>query len=481
MKKFVLAIVIFVAVTGVLPLTPVYAVSEGDYDYTLDVSKRERKPIAKSYIYEKSIVSFGEGIGRLDGVQDFHMDSDDNLYIADTGNNRIIKTNINGELLGVFTGQEDRPFNKPEGVFSDSHGSIFVADTGNNRVVHLGEEGGFIEEFTKPSSDLLEPSFVYNPRKVAVSPTGYIYSIKYQMLMQVDAFNRFRGYVGSTRVGFNFTRVLLHMFASKEQKSKLAKVEPSPYINFTMTKDGYIYATTLDYKGGQIKKLNSIGENIFPADFLWEFSYNSMNGWWDHPVFEDIAVDKDGIVSVIDRVSAKIYQYDQEGNLLTVFGGRGTRKGSLSLPKCIEVDSKGNVYIYDAKNSILIYKPTRFITTVHQAINSYMGGEYEKAMTEWKNVLEMCETYDLAHVGLGKTYFKKKIYKKAADEFFKALDKDNYTRAFAKYRYEYIREKFSWVVFGMISFVIIFILMVRAIYRLSFVCEEVYIKIRKEV
>lgn len=478
MKKMNVIFALIVLITAVMPANNVFAAGEEEYDYTLDMNRpTERRPISKAYTYVRTIDSFAGEIGKFDGVQDVFIDHRDILYIVDTENSRIIRANRDGTAARSFSGPEDKPLNKPEGIFVDQEGDMFVADTGNNRIVHLDPEGGFVEEFAKPDSPLLEGNFVYNPRKVAVSPTGYLYSIKYQLLMQTDAYNQFRGYVGSTRVGFDFKRMLIRIFASREQKSKLAKVEPPPYTNFIMGDDGFIYATTLDYKEGQIKKLNSVGENIYKKQFFGERSYNRQ-GWMDQPVFEDIAVDAYGVISAIDRVSAKVYQYDPEGNLLAVFGGRGSQKGMLSLPKCIDVDSEGNIFVYDTNNNILVFKPTKFIKTVHEAIKNYSNGEYDTAMTYWQQTLEICETYNLAHIGIGKTYFKKKMYREAMDEYLKAMDKAGYTQAFVKYRYETLRQNFSWVFFLTLVCVILFVLLVKGLYKLSFVCEEKYKKNR---
>lgn len=457
----------------------IVSMSQHEFDYTLDLSTESyRIPIPKAYIYKKSIAAF-PGVGNINNAQDLFIDSEDNLFIADSGNNRIIKADLNGNALGVFTGPEDKPFNNPQGIFVFRGGHIFVADTGNNRIVHLDSDGVFLEEFIKPDSQLLGRDFVFNPHKVAISPTGYIYTIRHQQLMQIDAFNNFRGFVGSTRVGFSFTRVLLRIFASDEQRSRLARVEPPAFINFTMANDGTIYATTLDYDNGQIKRLNSIGENIYPKKMFGELSYNEQ-GWLDRPIFQDIAVDDKGIISTIDRVSAKVYQYDLDGNLLAVFGGKGNVKGMLSLPRSIVVDSSGNLYVYDANYGIVIYEPTRFIQTVHEAIKYYDQGEYEQSKVYWENVLMMCENYELAHIGIGNTHYKMKNFADAMDSYLIANDRHNYSQAFSKYRYEKITENFTLVVLIFLISVFLSIKIIKILYRVSTISVEKYYKVRKE-
>ena len=75
-------------------------------------------------------------------------DSHGNVYIADTGNNAIRKVDTSGNLTTVAgiskpcgggncgdNGQAvTAKLNAPKGVAIDSNGNIFVADTGDNRV-----------------------------------------------------------------------------------------------------------------------------------------------------------------------------------------------------------------------------------------------------------------------------------------------------------------------------------------------------------
>ena len=240
-------------------IMPCAAAREVDaYDYT--TSGSDRIPMPKSYVCDPVLFDFG---GRLSGAQDIHINKEGNLYIADTGNNRALVTGLDGTLLLELTEADGIPFKAPAGIFADDEGSIFLSDTGNGRIVHFSPAGNYIESFVKPESDFLGSTYVFNPTKLVVSPTGYIYTIKSQTIMTIDAHNRFRGYLGQPEVGYNLLEALARIFASEEQLKMLTKRQADPYLNITMDQGGLIYATSRDQIYGEIKILNSVGENTY--------------------------------------------------------------------------------------------------------------------------------------------------------------------------------------------------------------------------
>ena len=67
------------------------------------------------------------------------VDSDDNIYVTDRGNDRIQIFTSDGTFITAIgsPGSEDGQFNRPEGVGVDPYsntGLVYVADTGNSRI-----------------------------------------------------------------------------------------------------------------------------------------------------------------------------------------------------------------------------------------------------------------------------------------------------------------------------------------------------------
>ena len=74
-------------------------------------------------------------------------DSQDNVYVADFGNDAIKKYASDGEFLAAFgsSGRGEGQFTRPASVAVDSDGYIYVADWGNERVQVLDAGGNFVQ------------------------------------------------------------------------------------------------------------------------------------------------------------------------------------------------------------------------------------------------------------------------------------------------------------------------------------------------
>lgn len=456
------------------------SVHASDMDY-VTANTSFRIPIPKAYNATKTINNLGkikstpweeESIFFKD-PQDIFIDKQDNIYVLDTGNSRVVVMNKDLVTIGVYRSPDGKPFSSPEGIFVDDDGDMYVSDTGNSRIVHMSKDGELIEIFHNPESQLVSGA-PFSPSKLIVSKTGYIYVVRGENIMAIDGNNGFRGLFGQTDIGYNLAEALTRIFASDFQKLAMKRRTASSYINIALGEDGMIYATSLERIEGEVKKLNSIGNNIFRkyksvgsgftnpitayiktkilksavAGNTFKFGeYFDDEGYYIEPIFRDVAVDKNGIIAIIEEITGKIYQYDQDGNMLAAFGGLGERKGEFSRTSAIEVNSEGTYFVVDRlNNSIQCFEPTEFIITVQEATTAYNKGNYDEAYTKWSKVLELHENYELAHAGLAQAYYKQERWKESMDESKLASNRDLYTKAFDEYKYEVLRANFVPIV-----------------------------------
>jgi len=99
----------------------------------------------------------GSGFGTPKGVA---VDNSGDVFVADTGNNEVVEITPSGSGQTIGSG-----LLAPAGVAVDNSGDIYVADSGNNRVV----------EFTPAGDELVRGSGLSLPSGVAVDGSGDVY------------------------------------------------------------------------------------------------------------------------------------------------------------------------------------------------------------------------------------------------------------------------------------------------------------------
>lgn len=143
-----------------------------------DCVRKYNKPTAPATINENLVIGIKNTRtchkGGMNDPEGFCLDNEGNVWVADTGNNRVLKFNkptmAAGETADLVLGQPDFTSNMstctqtgmraPLGVAVDVVGNVWVADTGNSRIL----------KFNKPTmptgekADLVlgQPNFVSN-------------------------------------------------------------------------------------------------------------------------------------------------------------------------------------------------------------------------------------------------------------------------------------------------------------------------------
>ena len=98
----------------------------------------------------------------LNGPEAVAVDAAGDVFIADTGNNRVVEVPVGGcPAAGCPTVGSNLGLAMPAGVAVDAAGNVYIADTGNNRVVKVtagGVEGGLLGSLSSPTGVAVDSS-----------------------------------------------------------------------------------------------------------------------------------------------------------------------------------------------------------------------------------------------------------------------------------------------------------------------------------
>ncbi|MFA5414208.1 MAG: PKD domain-containing protein [Methanoregula sp.] len=312
--------------------------------------------------------SVGEGDGQFAYPFDITVDSLDNVYVADTQNDRIQKFSSTGTFLTKWgsAGSNDGQFSYPQGITIDTNGNVYVSDSSNNRIQKFSSTGTFLTKWGGYSGD----GQFYFPTGVAVDSSDNIYVADYcnHRIQKFSSNGAFLGKWGSygTRDG-QFNRpngitidpsgnvYVLNSWDPRIQKfgstgNFLAKwgSEGSGDGQFTYPQDVAIDSEcnvyVADTSNDRIQKFSSTGA------FLGKWgSYGTEDGQFKYP--GGVATDSSGNIYVIDSSNNRIQKFSSNGIFLGKWGSWGSSDGQFDYPKGIAVDSAGNIYVTDSSNN----------------------------------------------------------------------------------------------------------------------------------
>lgn len=441
-------------------------------------------PTAASYLPDQLISGKTLGTGDFKNPTDMYYDNTEYLYILDAGNSRIVVLNKSLQLDHIVTPKDESgnalAFNDAEGIFVDKSKNIYVADKDGAAVYIFNPQGNLLHTIGAPDSETFKQTGKdYQPMKVLVDNTGMIYVLSdscYYGLLEFDPNYEFVGFFGSLQVRVT-ADVLTNQFWRKVLPSKMAakldQLVPTADNNLDIDSDGFIYTCKQDdnislqktLEDGQVRKLNYLGNNI-----LWYRTTGTARTYGDIQSLDPnndkcklvaVDVDPDGYINVLDLTRKRVFQYDQNSNLVFVFGAEDSpndQLGTFDTPNSLETVD-GNILVLDAgKCSITVMKPTDFANKVHAALKLFQNGNYVEAEGLWKDVLKYNSNYSLANIGLGKAYQTEEKYQESLQYFKLANDTNDYSDAYYHYRSAYLHTYFPEILIGVIAVIILLLI-----------------------
>ncbi len=440
-----------------------------------------------AYSANKSVSYTQMGLDvNLNNPSDLVTDSREKVYIADTGNNRIvvlsryfefefeISTFINGQ------GNEDALL-APQGVFVTDE-AIWVCDTDKNRLVRFDLEGNFEAIIDAPESQLLGQDDVYKPVAMAIDQYGRIYvvsSTTYQGIIVLDPNGQFVGFVGAQAVVIDAWEIFWRRFQTEDQKKRSELFVPTEYNNITINDEGFIYVTSSSIEDEKVedailgksksgtdlpvKLLNPAGDEIMKRNGFWppagEIQFMSKVSTYDGvSKITDVAVGPEKTWTIIDSKRNKIYTYDFNGNLLFAFGDKGSMLGSITSIKAVTYQDDTMLVLDKGSNNIIVYERTEYGDLLISAIAAENSLDYNYAIACWESVLQRNSNFDAAYVGIGNALYRSGDFEESLEYYETAYDVDNWSNSYKEVRKEWMS---SWFIVLLIVIILGIVLVVK--------------------
>lgn len=417
----------------------------------------------------------------------------DGMYIADSGNARIIRVNKQGDEWVV------------DGVYLTPDDNIFYQISSNISIVDV------------------TGVTLFNPQKVAVDQTGRLYCIAqnvYEGIMEFHTSGSFNRFLGKNEVVTNPLKKFWTKIFSETQIASLNLDLPPEFTNIAMDENGFLYATShpdadATTNANMVKMINTSGKDIMKrngyvtpdGDAVYLTTSTEEGVIIGMSNLVGITVSKNGNFTIVDELRGRLFTYDNEGNLLYITGeqpGGNSSSGSTTLSSSIidpvairyfyrdsgEVDEDGNpiqeevlLVLDTVSKSIILFQTTEFGEAVNKATELYQNGIVQDeylldengeivldsegnpiikqygAETYWQQVVKMNTNYELAYLGIGKALLRRGEYKEAMDYFELAHSATYYSKAYSEYRDAILSKNFSWIMTAVILVVVLWIVL----------------------
>lgn len=383
----------------------------------------------------------------LSSPSDMMITKDEKIYIADTGNKRIVVSDMQGNLITTIG---EGTLITPKGVYVTEDGTVYVADRDAKSIFVFDEKGNLQTTYTKPEHPLYGDGLDFLPLKIVVNQAGNMYIVcesNTNGVVQISPTDggTFLGYFGANFASASVGDMIKRLVLTDAQRAKMVSNIPSTPDNLSIDEKGLIYTVTRGDQDDTLKKLNIAGKNLISPDAYEEIPAAVVAGNYEN-VF-------------VASTLGYIYEYNDQGELLFVFGGSDDGRQRIGLCKTVTalgVDSKDRIYVLDSDmNQIQIFEPTEFTNLLHDALYLFSKGKYTESKEPLAQVLEMNSLFDYANMAMGRAYNQEENYEQALEYAILAKDFEGYSDAFWEIRNVWIRRNLVPILGFFLGFLIL--------------------------
>jgi len=471
MKQLKTILLIALTLVMLLPTAVSAATPYSTYTYS---SQGEVLTSPAAYVPDTVVDASYMGVAVFDDARDMFVGPDGRIYFVLGAHNTVLVCDRYCKYLfsiTSFTNEHGVPdgFSNPSGVFVNEE-NIFVCDTDNNRIIMFDTDGNYVKIIPKPESNLFEDGDIYKPVACAVDQYGRIFvvsSTTYQGIIVLNMNGDFFGFIGAQKVSVSPLDLLWRRFQTEEQKSQAKEYISTEFNNISIDSDNFIYVTTSSISEADqqaaimskspasdyapVKKLNASGADVMkrngfypPSGEVRVLNTSNTGGAVGASKIIDAAIGPEGTWSIIDEKRSKVYTYDENGNLLFAFGDKGTQVGNIDSIEAIVYRGTDILLLDKANDNVIIYRRTEYGDLLLTALEHNNQRLYDQTITDWTEILKRNNNFDAAYVQIGKSLFRQGQYEEAMEYYKNAFDTLSYSEAYKEIRKEWAN-KYFWI------------------------------------
>ncbi|QEC47079.1 hypothetical protein FSW04_05410 [Baekduia soli] len=365
---------------GVLRFPQAVAIGPDGSVYVGDQGSHAIQVFAPDGTPLRDIGAAGTRPGELSAVGAVGVAGDGTLLVADGGTNRIVRFGADGGLLGSFggSGTDLGRFRFGAGGGNDAAAGgglavsgdvLYIADTGNDRVVRFDTSGGH-------GAEIVPPGTLANPRGVAVRGTRMLVADdQHHRVAAFDTGGHLLSSIGSGQGAgpgqLNFPYAVAldpqgRLFVADDLNQRI--------VRFSTPATGYRYKARWGSYGtgpgqlayprgiaaaanGEVYVANTGNDRIdvFDASGTLRRSFGTSGrgtGQFDAP--QGVSTDASGVRAVADAVNGRVQLINPDGTIASIWGSPNPGPTLLPDPVAVAFDAGGNGFVLDARRSRIV-------------------------------------------------------------------------------------------------------------------------------
>ena len=450
---------------------------EGSSNYLYD-SNQKQVPSPPAYLHERTYMvsdfagQTGPSGAVLKDLKSMQSSCYKNGKIYITCTNKLIILNEDFELIDViesYIGVDGykASFDSNVGIFVTDSGEYYICEPNRSRILHFAADNTIMRVLDNPGITGVDAAVKYRPTQLAVDEAGRMFVVAkgmYEGIVELDTDGKFVGFYGVNEVKFSVLDLLWRKIATSSQRSKQSLWLPTDFTNICIDPDGFKFATVQSASAAEsVMRLNAKGQNIlrvdeddpYPSGDLWMNQVTSTGA----PVgaSEFIAVDTNdfGVYMCLDATRNRVFAYNEDGELLFIFGGKGNRKGYFRGP--VDVDFVGDsIMVLDSTaETIELFTQTDYGIALMRAVEAQYGYDYLTAEQYWREALSYNHNLFIAYSGIGRALLRRGENNEALKYLKLGDDRKYYSKALEKVRNETLKQYLIPCVFGLIGLVVV--------------------------